>query len=252
MSLRHPDSGFGFLRLRRCVALALAGFLLGSAANARAEEDRDRPFGRSGFYIGLGGSYQWNVFENRIEDEVVDALEDEVPAFVELGLDLEDSYGANATIGYRVFSFFAIEAEYEWVSKYDVTLTTNVDGIDARLYSIEGHTLTANTKWILPTWRIQPYLLVGGGVAIADVDRGGIYDDPILGPGLEDNGVKVHDGRQTSLAGRAGLGLDLYLTRGIVVNAEAGAVVTTLEMPDLGDIDDLNYLSFTGGLQYRF
>jgi opacity protein-like surface antigen len=252
MSLRFPDSGPDRRCLRRCVALALGALLLGASADARAEEGRDRSFGRSGFYMGLGGSYQWNVFESQLEDEVVDALEDDVPAFVELGLDLDDSYGANATIGYRVFSFFAIEAEYEWVSEYDVALTTNIDGIDARLYSIEGHTITANTKWILPTWRIQPYLLIGGGIAISDVDRGGIYDDPILGPGLEDNGVKVGDGRQTSAAGRAGVGLDVYLTRGIVVNAEAGAVVTTLDVPDLGDIDDLNYLSFTAGLQYRF
>ena len=53
-------------------------------------------------------------------------------------------------------------------------------------------------------------------------------------------------------AGRAGLGLDLYITQNFVLNAQASVVATTLKSPDIGDIDDLNYMSFAAGLQYRF
>ncbi len=248
MSPHRPLPGFA-----RRLPLSMSALLCGLALLALPHSvQADDSFSRPGFYIGVGGSYQLNVFEDEIEDEIVDALEDDLPDFADLGLDLDDSYGLNARVGYRLFSFLAIEAQYEWVSEYDVELTTNVSGVDAKLYSIEGHTFTANTRWFLPLWRFQPYLLLGGGISIADVDRGAIYDDPLFGPFLEDNGVEVEDGRKISAAGRAGLGLDLYLTRSIVLNAEAGAVVTTLSEPDLGDIDDLNYLSFSAGLQYRF
>jgi opacity protein-like surface antigen len=173
-------------------------------------------------------------------------------------VDIDDSGGVNALVGYRVWSWFALELEYEWVDEYDVKSSADgfVAGVPASasgtLYSIEGHTLTANTKWIVPFWRIQPYFLLGGGVAISDVDRGDAFDDPLLGPLLNQAGVDVKDGKKTNAAGRAGLGLDLYITKNILVNTEASVVLTTLKKPDVGDVDDLNYMSFAAGLQYRF
>ena len=59
-------------------------------------------------------------------------------------------------------------------------------------------------------------------------------------------------GTHVKPAARAGLGLDLYITEHIVVNAQASVLVTTLKEPDIGDVDDLNYMSIAGGLQYRF
>ena len=76
--------------------------------------------------------------------------------------------------------------------------------------------------------------------------------DTLLGPLLNQAGVDVKDGKKTSAAGRAGLGLDLYITKNILVNTEASVVLTTLKKPDVGDVDDLNYMSFAAGLQYRF
>lgn len=232
---------------RRFVVLG-AGLLIvalpGSALAQDTAEDDD-PFDRPGFYMGLGGSYQMNFFESQIEDELQDATVSDAQ------VDIDDSGGINATVGYRAASFFAIELEYEWIDEYDIKAGSNTVGVSGGLYSIEGHTLTANTKWIIPFWRIQPYLLLGGGLAVSDVDRGNLYDGP-LGPILEAQGVDVDDGNHTNAAGRAGLGLDLYITESLLVNAEAGVVVTTLKEPDLDDIDDLNYMSFAAGLQYRF
>ena len=121
-----------------------------------------------------------------------------------------------------------------------------------KLYSIEAHTLTVNTKWIIPFWRIQPYLLIGGGFTVADVDKGSIFDDPTIGPVLDAAGIDVDDGENTAAVGRAGVGLDIYVTQNIVINAQGQAVLSTLKEPDLDDIDDLNYLGFSAGLQYRF
>ena len=252
--------------LRRFIVLA-AGLLIVSLpvlalADEHVAEEDDDPFDRPGFYIGVGGSYQYNVFQDRIEDVIVDALEDLTPppgvVIGNANIDIDDSGGVNALVGYRVWSFFAIELEYEWVDEYDVkgSVSGTVLGTPASasgtLYSIEGHTLTANTKWIIPFWRVQPYLLLGGGIAISDVDRGDAFSDPLLGPILNQAGIDVTDGTKTNAAGRAGLGLDLYITKNILINAEASAVLTTLKEPDVGDIDDLNYMSFAAGLQYRF
>jgi opacity protein-like surface antigen len=168
--------------------------------------------------------------------------------------DLDESFGANALLGYRIWSWFALELQYEWVDEYDIKGSaeffippSGLIPLSGKLYSIEGHTLTANTKWIIPFWRIQPYLLLGGGVAMSDVSKGSLADDftTVLG-------ADIDDGTHLKPAARAGLGLDLYITKHIVVNAQASAVLTTLKNPDIGDIDDLNYMSFAAGLQYRF
>ncbi|MEE2673106.1 MAG: hypothetical protein VX466_04875 [Myxococcota bacterium] len=241
--------------LRHFVVLA-AGLMLvavPSLAVAGDHHDHEDPFDRSGLYVGISGVYQHNVFEDRIEDLLEDALQEAVaPTSASLGVSLEASGGLNAVVGYRLASFFAAELQYEWVSKYDVKASLAGDppvpSASGSLYSIGGSTLTANTKFIVPFWRVQPYLLLGVGFSTWNVDRGPLAD-PLE---LLDPEIDIDGGRQTGLAGRAGVGLDLYITPSIVLNAQGQIVLTTLKKPDLGDIDDFNYLGFSAGLQYRF
>ncbi len=212
------------------------------ADNASVKDSFDRP----GFYLAGGGTYQYNVFNSRIEDVIQDEVDDALPG-ANANFDLDDSAGINALLGYRIWSWFALELQYEWVDEYDITGSTDTPvPASGNLYSIEGHTLTANTKWIIPFWRIQPYFLLGGGVAVSEVSNGNLAD------ALNALGGDINDGKHAKPAARAGLGLDLYLTKHIVVNAQGSVVVTTLKEPDIGDVDDLNYMAFTAGLQYRF
>jgi opacity protein-like surface antigen len=227
--------------------ILVIGLMLMLPELVRAENDSDPdPFDRPGFYIGGGATYQFNAFSGRIEDVIEDELKDINPAS-NPSFDLDESFGANALLGYRIWSWFALELQYEWVDEYDIKGSVELPiPLSGKLYSIEGHTLTANTKWIIPFWRIQPYLLLGGGVAMSDVSKGS------LGDAFTGLGADIDDGKHVKPAARAGLGVDLYITKHIVVNAQASAVLTTLKNPDLGDIDDLNYMSFAAGLQYRF
>lgn len=236
------------------ITRSLAGLAVCALLAPLAALADDDPFDRPGWYIGAGGSFQYNPFRGAIEDEIEDAIEDEatLPPGTTVSIDLEESFGANARVGYRACSWFALELQYEWVDEYEIDGSTNIPGVSGNLYSIEGHTITANTKWIVPFWRLQPYFLLGGGVAISRVDRGSVFDDPTLGPVITAAGVDPDSGTHTDAAGRAGIGLDVYVTPNVLVNAEAAAVVTTFEDPGLNDIDDLNYLSFSAGLQYRF
>ena len=212
-----------------------------------SETDADPdPFDRPGFYVGLGGSYQYNVFNDRIEEVIEDEVDDALPG-ANSSFDLDDSGGLNALAGYRVASWLALEVQYEWVNEYDIDGSTQTPVPAAgNLFSIEGHTLTANTRWIIPFWRIQPYFLLGGCVAISRVDNGSLANV------LNALGGDIDEGTHAKPAARTGLGIDLYLTPHIVLNAQASAVLTTLKEPDVDDVDDLNYMTFAAGLQYRF
>jgi hypothetical protein len=245
--------------LRHFVVLGGGLLLLTLPGAAFGEElatpEDDDPFDRSGFYFGLGGTYQRNVFESKIEDLIQDEVN--LPLGITISsVDLDDSGGFTAQAGYRAFSFLAAELQYEWIDEYSISATARnvpvLGSVSGDLYSIEGHTLTANTKWIIPFWRIQPYLLLGGGFSVSKVDEGSLLKDPLLGPALRAEGIDVDDGTNVDFAGRAGLGLDLYITQNILINTQGSVVVTTLRDPKLSDIDDLNYMAFSAGLQYRF
>jgi opacity protein-like surface antigen len=226
----------------------VATFVALLAPSATAGEAERDPFGRSGPYVSLGGSFAYNFFDQQIED----FLEDEVG---ENGtVDIEEAGGLAARVGYRAASWFAAEIEYEWIERYDVEVGGDLgplgSSIEGKLYDIEGHTLTFNTRWIAPIWRIQPYLLVGAGYSFYDVGRGPMAS--ILE--AQDDDIEIEDGDQGAFAGRLGLGIDFHLTDHFVVQTEATALITadSFDAPDEGAIDDLYYLSLAAGLQYRF
>ena len=253
------------LRGARCAALGtllVAASVMGIARAASAqgwewEKDEktenkpvvdDDPFDRPGFYAGVSGVYTYNFFDKQIEN----FLEDELGQ--QGSVDIGNSGGVSARVGYRAASWFAAELQYEWIAPYDVDVSGDLgpggSTISGRLYDIEGHTVTVNTKWIIPFWRMQPYLLLGAGYSLYDVGRG-----PLAAPiETADVDIQIEGGKQNAFAGRAGLGLDLYLTDKIVLMTEATAMVTTknFETPNQGAIDDLYYLAFSAGLQYRF
>lgn len=230
---------------RRFVVLG-AGLLMlaGPAVADSGKEADDDPFDRPGFYLGASGVYQRNVFESRLEDVLRDQLQG--TGFETSSLSIGDSGGVSGVAGYRAASFFAVELQYEWIDEYKVE-GKQVPGFGTvELYEMESHTITANTKWIIPFWRIQPYLLAGGGYAFYNVDRGA------GGTALNAQGIEVSDGNKGDWAVRVGGGVDWYLTEWMLLNTQASVLLTTLERPHISDIDDLNYLAFSAGLQYRF
>ena len=93
-------------------------------------------------------------------------------------------------------------------------------------------------------------ILIGGGFALSDVECGKLYED--FEALLLAEGVDIGEGDNLIPAGRLGVGFGWCLTKRLVLNTEAGIVATTLKQPDIDDIEDLNYLSFQAGLQYRF
>lgn len=202
------------------VLVVLLG-LLPSGASAGDEES----FTRSGFYVGVGGSYVTDTFEGALED----ALDVVIPGIT---VDVEPSAGVNAVVGYRLLPFLAMEADYEWIDEFNVSFF----GTDA--FGFEAHSLTGNLKWILPTSRVQPYLVTGiGFTSWKIVDK--------VGLGVSES--------TTDLAGRLGLGLDVYVTEHVVVTARTNAVLSATDLSVGGQkIEPIFYVGGQAGLQYRF
>jgi opacity protein-like surface antigen len=201
----------------RLLCLALLGALLAAPASAG-------DYSRFGLYLGGGGSYGTDVFT----DEIANSFN--VP------VDVDDTFGANARVGLRLFAPLALELQYEWLSEYDIEIL----GFDA--FSLEQQALSANLKLYLPIWRVQPYLLAGVGFVHYELE------DSV--PGID---LSADD---TVLAGRFGGGAEVYLTRHLALYGEGAVVLTAAEIdidiPGVSDVKGLHYVSAQAGLIIRF
>jgi len=214
--------------LRNAARALVLGVALGASAASTAVAD---DFTRMGFYLGGGASYSTVLFEDRLEDAVPN-----------LAVDIDPTPGANARVGLRFLRFLAIEAQYEWLDPYDVDATYLAFRGSAE---IKQQTLTANLKlYPIPVWRIQPYLLAGVGFQLFELDGN-------IAGGL----VSLHE-KDTALAGRAGVGVDVYLTRNLVIYGEGSAVFTDTEIhiPAAfgSNVDNLFTAGGQVGLMWRF
>lgn len=142
------------------------------------------------------------------------------------GVDDEVGAGFNVFAGYRVYKYIATEVEFEMLPEVDL----KADGF-GKFADIEIWTITGNVKALPLTGRIQPFALVGIGLL-----HGKLKDS--VGLGLDES--------DTGFAARFGGGLDVYVTEHIAVWARSTYVLPA------GDVSDVDYVSFGGGLQYRF
>lgn len=220
-------------RLRSVAPAGAFLWLLALSTAALAQDDR-ADYARSGFYVGGGMNGAFNPFEGELQDATSPLIK------------LKHSLGAHARVGYRAASFFAIEAQYEWLDG----LKGEVGSV-GEVLKISPQTITANLKFLLPFGRVQPYLLLGAG--------GSYYTIKERPPGLLDAfgvpGTTTGKKSQWALAARLALGLDLYVTQHVALYAEAAGVVsaTDLNRPiSTNNLSSPQYISAGAGLMYRF
>lgn len=179
---------------------------------APAFSEEESEFARNGFYLGA------NVIGGsytRLESIDDDLEADPAPGF---GL-----YG-----GYRLSPAVALEGQYQLLTKTDFDLE---DGSGSSS-EVDLWTFTGNVKIFLWPERFQPYALIGLGAMRAD------FDD------LADLDV---GGSETGFTFRFGAGLDFYITKHVV--AQLGL---SYLLPADTDLEKLDYVSYGGGVQYRF
>lgn len=221
------EKGILAMSIRRSALLGLlAAVSLTVGAAARAADD----FDRRGGYLGLNAAYGIDLFS----DDVV-----ALAGFGAVPLDYANSWGLNARLGYRAFSWLAIEAQYEWMKGIDASVSGLPIGPIA---TYKPNTITGNLKLFLPVWRVQPYILAGIGVAIYDID----FITPL----------DILDTSSTGFAFRGGAGADIYLSKNWAINAEGTAVLNTssfeINQAAVSAPTNLYYFSVSAGLTYRF
>lgn len=215
------------MRIRRSGSIAVVAALLLLAGAASADE-----YFRKGFYVNASAAYGFSQMDT---DTLAASFQ--VPP---LPLQDKNSWGLNVRAGTQVYSWLAFELEYEWMKAFDI-----VQQNGATLASYQPDIVTVNSKFILPFWRVQPYLLVGGGIAIFDI----VFPAPWETLTRSDSGF----------AFRGGGGLDVFITKHIAVNVESTYVINTSSYTNapfasfpVPTINDLYYLSVSGGFTYHF
>jgi opacity protein-like surface antigen len=204
--------------------LVLALLLASCFALAGAARADDTDFGRSGAYLGVGASHTAGVVNAFLDGDTL--LQH---------LEISDRWGVNARAGYHLTSWFSIEGEYEWIDPLRVTF------FNQSLGDLGIQSATANVRFILPLRRFQPYLLLGAGAVFFDLNS--------RFPGLS---IDRH-----AFAGRVGLGMDVYITHNLYLNAGAESILTPAKISlntglVSGSVSPIGSLSFQLGLGYHF
>jgi len=163
-------------------------------------------YDRDGWYVGLGGGWAKELFQNGNSGD---------SGFVQL------------RAGYHFLRFAATELQLEYTPKFHGK-SGQFAGVDVATWAVwlnmKGY---PTAPWTGP---FQPFGMIG----IAWMW------ERLTGPAVNNS---IEEG---AFAARFGGGLDFYVTKNIMLTAEAAYVLPT------GQLDDLNQLQIGGALQYRF
>jgi opacity protein-like surface antigen len=148
----------------------------------------------TGFYIGAGGQYAWQDFNN-------------------LGsLDVDNSSGLNLRAGYEFAKYLALEANYDWYNGFDFKWQGDKYG------SLEVQTFLLDLKLMYPIQRFVPYARVGAGWMWTNFD----YDH-----------WSGHNISSDDFAWDFGAGVDVYLTPQISLGPSLRYVMGTGDLQDV-------------------
>lgn len=186
---------------------------------------------RSGPYlgVGLGGAipqFDGEHFFGRQENEA--------------SINNENSLAVNARVGWRLLPFLAAEIQYEWTEEFRMRTSGSTCA------KANSQVVTGNLKLIAPLETVQPYVLAGVGAGHYDLDINNIAFSNVESCSPQ-NGYSSSQ-TEWELTARFGVGMDFYLTRGIVMNFEAA----TLHSDDEFLGEPWPYVSLSAGIQYRF
>lgn len=228
--MRHHRSG--------PIAFAAAVLLLASTAHA------DEYF-RKGYYFNASVAGGFNQMDTTTFNQTFSIPQ---PPF-----DALDSWGLNVRAGSQVNKWLAFELEYEWMKGLALQLppgsptvvgqgrppnTAGSSVLSSMTYNPD--IITVNAKFVLPFWRVQPYLLIGGGLAIYDVEVSPPYE--------------TFSNSGEGFAFRGGAGVDFYINEHIALNIESSYLLNTssFDIYTVPAIDNLYYISLSTGVTYHF
>jgi opacity protein-like surface antigen len=212
--------------MQRSRTLRLAGIALLACAvaiQAQAEDD-ELLYAQRGVYLSAAANYMIPTRPDDISDEVEKSL----GGGPLVSSDVDNSWGMNARLGYRLNPRMAVEGQFEWVANFEVD--AQVAGVESK-EEIALMALTANGKYFFLTGRIQPYAVAGLGWGRSRVK-------PAIGGSTN---------RENGWVARGGAGVNIYGSPDVAFTLE-----TSYVHPASGNIEDLDYVSFNAGLMLLF
>lgn len=205
---------------RVLLALCALGLSVGvcRAGDGRTDDD----FGKTGLYLGLGPL--WALENTHTSSHLFTGTSGAT-------VNAEDTYGADGRIGYRLNRFVALEAQAQYFGNQDLTARVPGSSGSNKIGHIEAVDATANFKLYPLEGRFQPYIVGGFG---------------LMWMNQRNKLVGARNGDNTEVAGRGGLGLDVYLDENFAVNVEGSYLqpASTLQHYPLAAIST--------GIQYHF
>jgi opacity protein-like surface antigen len=220
---------------RRIVAFfALAFFCL--ASQGLADDRYGTKYGpetvKKPFFVGIGASFA-------LENTEVEKLTQEIRPLGQR-VDFDNSWGVNLKAGYKFTGIFAGEVSLDWIDGFswegDYVFK---GGRNFAEMTADIWTLTAAGRLAPPigdSWRLRPYLFVGGGIMQATIKA----DYTRFGQRF---GFSNH---QTQICLKGGAGADFFLTESISLGFE------TSYTQGLQNLEEIGYYLFTGNTSFHF
>ena len=214
------------LSLIRIAVLCSTVTLFATSAHAVQPDELD--YGRPGWYAGFGFGAASNFFKDEIEELPG------IPGVVEV----KTGWSANVRGGYRLTSWFALEAMYE--GGYDL----NVAALGRDVLQLQWHSFLGNFKLIAPIWRLQPYVMLG---------LGGQYHIAKIGPTFQGPPINANSVKRWDFVIRPAVGIDMYITENWVLDVEIGIPISLADYSQIPKEYTDNWTITVGaGIQYRF
>ena len=197
--------------------------ILALIAGVAAAESPPPEYDRAGWTLGLAGFYAISDYDLSTSD--LDVVPPQPP---DTNPKFGNSGGIDFRAGYRAFSRWAFEFDYQWQAGFD-SKNSSIDP----LLEIDTHLLSLNTKFFLLTGRWQPYALLGAGLLIFNSE-------------IVDDGFKKPWDVSVGFAPRFGGGVDFWINEDWALMLEGTYIVP------VGVLDGANMGSVGTGFQYRF
>lgn len=243
--------GMGALSTALCVLTNV--YLL---EDEEEEEPSGEDFDRTGFFVGVSGAYAGENFGRQPVSDIADIFSnrqvdgDFVYAGPEAIGKSDNTWSVSGRGGYRCHARYSIGATLEHFGGFDTDWRGPTGMGSADIDMFVG---AVDIKGYLATGRLQPFVLVGGGVMAAQTKvtnptavRQSTEDPPDSGIYVPKRGPVIQSRSDQDFVFRFGSGIDVYATENVVVNVGA-----TYLLP-VGVVKSLDLFTIGGGIEYRF
>jgi opacity protein-like surface antigen len=202
------------------------------------EDIEEEGYDRRGWYVGAGGTYARQSFEDEVGESFINAFDQPNSPNLNKRASFDpakDEIGVNFTAGFRCHPRMATEIEYERMLGYFEGPALRRQAFVNDRADTEVQLATFNSKGYLLTGRVQPFGLFGVGFMRTEFKQRN-----------RSNGKRFYHEKEAVFTLRMGGGVDFYATEHVVLTVGADYI------RGFGALDGATMMMYSLGMQYRF